>query len=278
MATLYLSVRTSLANARRVFGLLDERPSFLDAPDAVAAGPLQRAIELRDVSYTPEGRAVLEHVDLVIPKGGRIVIHGPSGAGKTTLLHLIAGLERASAGRVLIDGTDLARLKGESWRRRLGVVPQDPVLLNGSVRSNLLFARPDADEERLIAVLREALLWQEPRLRQRGLDTAVGNRGELLSGGERQRLAIARALLADPELLLLDEPTSMLDTAGRGKIVETIESVSQDRTLVVATHDTGLRRIATHLYEMAEGRLSALDHERSRASRSPLSRSDDASQ
>jgi ABC-type multidrug transport system fused ATPase/permease subunit len=257
LAGMYASLRASGASARRVFALLDLPPLPPDPPDAVDPGPLRRAIELRGVGYSVGARTVLEGIDLTIPQGKRVVIQGPTGAGKSTLLSLIAGDLRHTAGSILLDGADIGTLRLSAWRERLGIVTQEALLLSGNVRDNLLYAVPDADDERLRAALAKALLGPASRALPLGLDTPVGNRGELLSGGERQRLTIARALLRDPALLLMDEPTSMLDRASRDLMLETILSASAGRTLVLVSHDESLSAIADVLVRLEAGRLAA---------------------
>lgn len=255
LASLYVSVRSSIASAKRIFRFLDEEETSRDLPDALEPGPFGDRIELRNVGYVVDGVPIIRNVSLAIPHGSKVIVHGPSGAGKTTLLSLVAALARCTSGSIQIDGVDLRRLKSMTWRQRLGIVPQEPILLNGTIRDNLLYARPDAEDKLLQHVLGEALMWGEEHTFAKGLDTEVGNRGEMLSGGERQRLAIARALLNDPEVLLMDEPTAMLDRSAKEKIRDSIYSVAQGKTLFLATHDPFLHEIADILIKIESGRV-----------------------
>jgi ABC-type multidrug transport system fused ATPase/permease subunit len=259
LATVYTSLRGGGASAKRVFALMEEPVTITDKPDAQEARPLKDKIELKDVSFRIENKAILEKLNFSIKAGGTVVVYGPSGAGKTTMLNLIAGFIWPSAGKILIDNIDLCDLKSESWRKHLGIVTQEPVLLNGTIRENLLYALPDADDSALEEVMKQSLLWSDSGcVFPEGLDTPVGNRGEMLSGGERQRLTIARALLNDPDILLMDEPTSMLDHESKIKIRETIFAVSagrRDRTIIIVTHDPVLREIGDVQISLEEGKI-----------------------
>jgi ATP-binding cassette subfamily B protein len=185
-----------------------ERPSSSVRPVPVAA-PL---LEIDDVSFAyANGTQVLDHVSLQVPAGTRVALVGPSGAGKSTLLALVEGFYPLDGGVVRWAGTDVREMPRAALRARLGYVEQEAPVLAGTVRDNLLLTRPDATDPELWAVLADVGLTDVVRRSPRGLDVSVGDEGVLLSGGERQRLAIARSLLARPELLLLDEPTASLD-------------------------------------------------------------------
>jgi ABC-type multidrug transport system fused ATPase/permease subunit len=244
LSSLYVSIRTSIASAKRVFQFIDESDTDIDVTNAIIAKPFEKAIVFDCVSYVINGTRILSDLNCTIPKGCKIIVFGPSGVGKTTLLRLIARFVRCTSGTISVDGIDLKQLQGSSWRQLLGIVPQEPTLINGTLRDNLLYVCPEANDELLKQVLQKTLLWDDTCVFKNGLDTIVGNRGNMISGGERQRVTIARALLNSPDILLLDEPTSMLDQESQSKIVETIEHVAQGRTVVISTHDTQLRKIA----------------------------------
>ncbi|HUI07537.1 MAG TPA: ABC transporter ATP-binding protein, partial [Verrucomicrobiae bacterium] len=258
LAMMYGNARVSLASARRVFDLLDLAPPPPDRPDAIAAGPFSRQLEFHAVDYRVDGHALLQSINLRVEKGQRVLIYGPSGAGKSTVLGLIAGVLRCSGGRIEVDGIDLARLRGDTWRRRLGVVLQDTMLLSGTVRDNLLYACPNANEDSLRRVLVKVQLAPDQRAATSWLDRQVGPRSENLSGGERQRVAIARALLNDPEILLLDEPTSMLDEVSKQHVFDAIRAASEGRTLILVTHDPFLRKLADLEVHLRDGRIVAI--------------------
>ena len=255
LAVMYAGLRVSLASARRVFGLLDLPQPPPDPPDAIDAGPFTRGIELQEVAYQVDGHGILSSINLRIGKGRRVLVFGPSGAGKSTLLGLLAGVLPCSHGRIEVDGVELRRLRGHSWRRKLGVVLQETILLSGTVRDNLRYACPQADEDALRRVLSKVGLDPDQRAPVAWLDRPVGPRGENLSGGERQRVAIARALLNDPEILLLDEPTSMLDAVSKQQVLDTIRAASEGRTLVLVTHDPFLRSLADEEVHLRGGRI-----------------------
>ena len=257
LALLYVSCRQSMASARRVFGLFDEAPAAEDRPDAVEPPAKFESIAFRDVAYRPDGHPVLEGVSFRIRRGDRILLAGPSGAGKTTVLHLVAAILRPSAGRVEVDGADLAGFRGESWRRMIGIVPQEPLLMNGTIRENLKFACEGAGDDRLAALLLSVKFEPGAEGCRLALDRAVGNRGEFLSGGERQRLAIARALLADPALMLLDEPVAHLDEENRRRVRETIAALPRGVTILFTGHDRALHDLADHVVALEGGRLTS---------------------
>lgn len=256
LATVYTSLRGSGASAKRVFALMDEPVTIYDKPEAIKAKPPEDRIEFVNVSYQINNQVILENMNFSIKADCTAVVYGPSGAGKTTILNLIAGFIRPTEGKILIDNNDICNLKINSWRKYLGIITQEPILLNGTIRENLLYARPDTDDKFLVDILKKTLLWSEAgSVFPQGLDTAVGNRGEMLSGGERQRLTIARALLNNPKILLMDEPTTMLDYESKAKINETIKAISAGRTIIIVTHDPVLRKIGDIEILIEEGRL-----------------------
>ena len=244
LSLLYVSLRRSFASASRVFALLDEQPAAADRPDAVEPPEKFATIEFDAVAFRPDARPVLENLSFQINQGERVLVSGPSGAGKTSVLHMLAGLLRPTTGRVLIDHRDMATMRGESWRRHIGMVPQEPLMMNGTIRDNLLFAVDNARDEQLAEVLLQVRFEPDPERCRLSLDRSVGNRGEFLSGGERQRLAIARALLMRPSLLLLDEPVAHLDGMNRLRVQETIAALPRDITILFTGHDQALRELA----------------------------------
>jgi len=256
LATVYTSLRGSGASAKRVFALMDEPINIFDKPDALEAKPVKKGIKFMDVSFQVTSQLILEKMNFSIKADGITVIYGPSGAGKTTILNLIAGFIRPTEGKILIDNIDICNLKINSWRKHLGIITQEPILLNGTIKENLLYALPDADDKYLVEILKKSLLWSESgSVFPQGLDTEVGNRGEMLSGGERQRLTIARALLNNPNILLMDEPTTMIDYESKTKIIKTIKAISPGRTIIIVTHDPVLRQIADTEILIKAGRL-----------------------
>jgi ATP-binding cassette subfamily B protein len=259
LAVMYATLRVSMASARRVFDLMDLPPPPPDPPDAISAAPFADRIELKEATFVVDGHPILRGINLRIEKGRRILVFGPSGAGKSTLLGLLAGVLRCSAGRIEVDGVDLRRVRSDSWRRKLGVVLQDNIMVSGTVRDNLKYASPNASEDELNRVLLKVGLGPDQRVCVPWLDRQVGTRGENLSGGERQRVAIARTLLTDPEILLLDEPTSMLDAVSKQQVLDTIRAASEGRTLILVTHDPFLRKLADLEVYLHGGRITGDD-------------------
>lgn len=220
-------------------------------PDALDSGRHALAVEVQDVTVRYPGSEVpaLSHLSARMSAGSLTVIVGPSGAGKTTLGDLLLGLLEPESGIVLVDGRPLAGLVRAQWRARVGYLAQEPMLLHGTIRDNLLFAHPGASEDELREALRGAACDFVERLPQ-GLDSAIGERGVLMSGGERQRLALARALLRRPGLLVLDEATSALDADTEQRILQTVRALAGRCTVVFCTHRVSVREIADEVIEL----------------------------
>jgi len=198
---------------------------------------LDQAIEFQDVVFRYDRHVVIDHLSCRIPAGQLTVLSGPSGAGKTTVIDLAAGLLHADSGRILIDGQPIEEIDHFQWRRMIGYVPQDPLLVNESVFLNLTLGDGDIPRERAIEALRQADALDFVEALPDGLDTPLGERGGRLSGGQRQRLAIARALIHQPRLLILDEATSSLDDVAEAAVVETVCRLKGQLTLLAVSHD-----------------------------------------
>ncbi|MBS0477092.1 MAG: ABC transporter ATP-binding protein [Proteobacteria bacterium] len=229
-------------------------------PSGVAPPELHTAIRVEDASllYAGEDRPALDRVNATIPARGVTAIVGPSGAGKSTLADLIDGLLAPDGGRVWIDDVVLEGPLRIAWRNRVAYVQQDPVMLAASLRDNLRWAAPEADDTRLTAVLAEAAADFALALPQ-GLDTMLGDGGRTLSGGERQRLMLARALLRDPALLILDEATSALDAESEARIAQAVARLGQRMAVVVIGHRGALLALADRTISLDRGRIAADD-------------------
>lgn len=246
-------VAQGMGAAQRLFEILDTEPP---ARTGRPAGPLSTALELEAVRVSYDGqREALRGVSLRIPAGARIALVGASGAGKSTLFSVLLRFVAPSAGKVLWDGAELVALDVSSLRAQLAWVPQEPVLFSGTIRQNLLLGRPGASEPELWDALRRAHAEAFVRGFAAGLDEQVGERGSRLSGGQRQRLAIARAFLRQPSVLLLDEPTSALDAASEREVQAGLEELMAGRTTLVIAHRLSTVRQADLIAVLEDGQV-----------------------
>jgi len=233
----YREIRQALVNVERLFGLLEQPPTVVDAPDAKPLAVTGGRIEFRHVGfgYRPDQR-ILQDVSFEVPAGSRVAVVGASGAGKSTLARLLFRFFDVQEGAITVDGQDIREVTQQSLREAIGVVPQDTVMFNDSLRRNILYGRPDASEEDLQRALRMAHLEDFVARLPEGLETRVGERGLKLSGGEKQRVAIARVILKDPPILVLDEATSSLDSVAEQHILEALDEVASNRTTLAIAH------------------------------------------
>jgi subfamily B ATP-binding cassette protein MsbA len=215
-----------------------------------------------DVRFSyEEGKPVLEGVSFHAPPGTVTALVGPSGAGKSTIIGLIAAFHVPSAGRVTVDGVDLSTVRLDSFRVHLGVVLQETFLFDGTIRENVAFSRPQATDEEVVAACRTARVDEFASKFESGYDTVVGERGVKLSGGQRQRVSIARAILADPRILILDEATSSLDSESEALIQEGLASLMRGRTTFVIAHRLSTIRQADQILVVEGGRIVEMgDH------------------
>jgi thiol reductant ABC exporter CydC subunit len=245
LAMAYEHLAQSRAAAERLFDLIDAAPPISE-PDNPAPPPLTHGLSIRDLTfaYEPDGPAVLAGLDVTIPPGGRLALVGPSGAGKTTLVNLLLRFWEYDCGSIRLGDVELRSLAAEEARRLIGVVSQQTYLFNTTIRDNLLLARAGAPEDALWAAAEAAQLGDFLRGLPHGLDTRVGENGLQLSGGERQRLAIARALLKDAPVLILDEATANLDPVTEAAVWTALDRLMAGRTVLVITHQAaGLRHV-----------------------------------
>ena len=235
--------------------------SVTDAPEAPALVKGPGEIRFEDVSHHyGKRRGGLDHVDLTIAPGEKVGLVGPSGAGKSTLISLLLRFRDVEQGRILIDGQDIGTVTQESLRHDIGVVSQDSSLLHRSIRANLLYARPDATEEMVIAAARQAeahdfILGLEDREGRRGYNAQVGERGVRLSGGQRQRIAIARMILKDAPIVILDEATSALDSEVEAAIQRSLHTAMQGKTVIAIAHRLSTLAEMDRIVVMQEGRI-----------------------
>jgi ABC-type multidrug transport system fused ATPase/permease subunit len=224
-------------------------------------GPIVGNVLFQDVSFAyEEGKEVLQHITFEAPAGSVTALVGTSGSGKTTIAGLSASFLTPVSGTITVDGIDLSTVKLESYRSQLGVVLQDDFLFEGTIRENILFPRPDASEERVLMAVKAAHVNEFTDRFEQGLDTLIGERGVKLSGGQRQRIAIARAILADPRILILDEATSNLDTESEAYIQESLKTLMKGRTTFVIAHRLSTIRQADQILVIENGKIAERGH------------------
>ena len=268
-----VELQSSMALFERIFEYLDIKPDITDDPDAVDIPPERVAgaiaFDSVRVNYVsgdeesqasiqtnePKPRWALDVVDFAILPGQLAAFVGPSGAGKTTISYLIPRLYDANEGRVLIDGIDVRKIKLESLARMIGYVSQENYLFHASIRSNLLYSRPDATQEEMEEAARAAYIHERILEFSEGYDTIVGERGYRMSGGERQRLSIARVILHQPKLLILDEATSALDSASERYVQAALEPLMKGRTTVAIAHRLSTIMAADVIFALDHGRI-----------------------
>jgi len=237
LGSVYRQLQYSLADMDLVIKLLDRTPEIVDADGARELAVDKGRVEFKNVDFHyNEDRQILKQVNLTIEPGHKLAVVGPSGAGKSTLVRLLFRFYDVSAGVITIDGQDIAKANQDSLRRSIGIVPQDTVLFNDTIRYNIGYARPDATEAEVLAAADSADLSDLLARLPDGLDTIVGERGLKLSGGEKQRLAISRVILKAPRIIVFDEATSSLDSRSEKAILAALNKVSDGATTLVIAH------------------------------------------
>ena len=256
LGMLYREIKQSLTDMERLFGLLEQNKEVDDAPDARPLRVAGASVRFDDVhfAYDPK-RPILRGVSFEIPAGQTVAVVGSSGAGKSTLARLLFRFYDVSGGSVSIDGQDIRTVTQESLRAAIGIVPQDTVLFNDTIRYNIAYGRPEADDADIEAAARAAQLDGLIERLPDGWETQVGERGLKLSGGEKQRVAIARMLLKNPPVLVLDEATSSLDSRNEQAIQEALERVAADRSTLVIAHRLSTIVNADRIIVLHEGRV-----------------------
>jgi subfamily B ATP-binding cassette protein MsbA len=252
------SLQLMLASADRVFAILDEKPTVVDRRDPEEFRGLETALQLQGVTfrYPTRDEDALKGVDLTLKKGEVVAVAGPSGSGKSTLVHLLLRLFDPAQGRILLDGTDLRDFKTSSVREKIGLVTQETVLFNDTVAGNVAVGKPGATEAEIRRALEVADAWDFVSKMPQGLATPLGDRGVRLSGGQRQRLAIARAVLKNPPILILDEATSNLDATSERAVQEALERLFPGRTVLIIAHRLSTLKSADRIVVLHRGEVA----------------------
>jgi ABC-type multidrug transport system fused ATPase/permease subunit len=264
IANLYAQVQAAVAGAERIFELIDTRPEITDAPDAISLPPIQGRVEFEHVTFAyQEEEPVLQDVSLVAEPGQTVALVGPTGVGKTTIVSLLTRFYDVNGGAIRIDGHDVRQVTQESLRRQLGIVLQDTFLFSGTVMENIRYGRLEASDEEVVAAARLANADQFIARLPEGYQAQLGERGHNLSQGQRQLIAIARAVLANPRILILDEATSSVDTRTEQLIQRALDellkgpalSLPKGRTSFVIAHRLSTIRNADQVLVLHEGRV-----------------------
>ena len=252
----YREIRQASVDMEKLFTVFDQPIDVADAPDATPLSPKGGEVVFDAVSFRFNERvAGLTNVSFTAPAGGKLALVGPSGSGKSTLMRLLYRFYDPAEGRILIDGQDIRDVTQVSLRSALGLVPQDVVLFNDTIRANIAYGRPDADLEAIRAAARKAQLLDFIEALPQGWDTKVGERGLKLSGGERQRVGIARAILRDPPILVLDEATSALDSRTEAEVQGALAEAARGRTTLVVAHRLSTIADADRILVLRDGEV-----------------------
>jgi ABC-type multidrug transport system fused ATPase/permease subunit len=253
LANVYGSVQSTRGAAQRLMEAFSVQPEPQEE-GATELGRIRGRLELRGVRFAYPGREpVLEGLDLVVAAGETVALTGENGAGKSTIVHLLMRFADPDEGQVLIDGIDVRRVTIDSLRRRIGLVAQHVLLLNGSVRENIAYGRPGATIDEIEAAARGARAHDFISALPQGYDTVIGDQGIRLSGGQRQRVSLARALLKDPPVLILDEATAMFDPEGERAFIRECRDVLAERTVILITHRPASLDLADRVLRMESG-------------------------
>jgi subfamily B ATP-binding cassette protein MsbA len=256
VATLQTQLQEGVAAATRVFGIIDREVALSEVPDAKPLDFKKGEIEFRDVSFAyNEDNPVLNGVSLTVPPGKTMALVGPSGSGKSTLVNLALRFFDPYSGQVLVDGQDIKMVTISSLRDCMGLVTQDPVLFDDTIRANIAYGAKPLVEDEVVAAAKAAAAHDFITSLPNGYDTRVGEAGGLLSGGERQRIAIARAIYKNAPILLLDEPTSSLDSEAEAKVQAALEKLMEGRSVLMIAHRLSTVKKADLICVLDQGRI-----------------------
>lgn len=255
LAEVNAEIQQGLAGAKRIFRLMDTQLTVKEADRAMALPPIKERVVFHKVSFAYGQEEILKDIDLDVRAGQIVALVGSSGVGKTTLVNLIPRFYDPTEGCITIDGYDIEKVKISSLRDQIGMVTQETFLFNDTLRNNTAYGRPDASDEDIVKAARAANAHEFIMATEHGYDTIIGERGVKLSGGERQRIAIARAILKNPPILILDEATSALDTQSEILVQEALNKLMQNRTTFVIAHRLSTVKSADKIVVLDEGRI-----------------------
>jgi subfamily B ATP-binding cassette protein MsbA len=252
-----MEIQNGLAAATRVYKLLDEPVEVAEQPGAQELQPLKDKIEFKNVSfaYKIDSEMVLKDINLTVPVGQVLALVGTSGGGKTTMVNLLPRFYEVSQGAIMFDGLDVREVTLHSLRSQISIVTQQTILFNDTVQANISYGRPEATDDEIRAAGEAAYALEFIEQMPQGFDTVIGEGGVLLSGGQRQRLSIARALLADRPVLILDEATSSLDTESELFVQKALENLMRGRTTFVIAHRLSTVQRADRILVVADGKI-----------------------
>ena len=259
LSNVNVELQAGAASAERIFAILETPPTIVDKFDAVIIDTFEDKIQINDVSFKYESDdTILKNISFEIKKGSAVALVGSSGAGKSTLADLIPRFYDVNQGAIEIDGQDIRHVTLNSLRRLMGIVTQETILFNDTVKANIAYGQKDVDDEQVIAAAKAANALEFIEELPKGLDTVIGEKGVKLSGGQRQRLAIARAIMKNPPILILDEATSALDTESERLVQEALETLMTDRTVLVIAHRLSTVTNADKIIVMEKGLIKEM--------------------
>ncbi|GAA4774491.1 MULTISPECIES: ABC transporter ATP-binding protein [Flavobacterium] len=248
-------VKSGLAAAERVFVLLEQENTITDKPDAIVKKSFDEKITIENINFAYAEENVLKNFSLEVPKGKTVALVGQSGSGKSTIANLLTRFYDVNEGKIAIDGIDIKDLEMHSLRALMGLVTQDSILFNDTIKNNLLIGKPNATDEEIIEALKVANAYEFVKDLPKGIETNIGDSGGKLSGGQKQRLSIARAVLKNPPIMILDEATSALDTESEKFVQVALENMMQNRTSIVIAHRLSTIQKADKIVVMQKGEI-----------------------
>ena len=249
------ALKRGTASAERIVTLLETDVAIMDKPDAIAKHDFEQNISIENINFRYEQENVLKNFSLTVPKGQTVALVGQSGSGKSTIANLLTRFYDVQEGSIRIDGIDIRNIKIKSLRGLIGLVTQDSILFNDTIRNNVSLGKPDATDDEIMEALKIANAYEFVKDLPEGIETNIGDSGNKLSGGQKQRLSIARAVLKNPPIMVLDEATSALDTESERLVQQALENMMQNRTSVVIAHRLSTIQKADKIVVMQKGRI-----------------------